>query len=108
MTHETIERLHKLAERVVEKVPVSEPKFGQQGFDYLGDNFPRDLVSCVTDGRLRGQTFRTILPVAGEMFRDETYRELIIDRCKYTWRRMAISALVPMSYLAGPKGKLPQ
>lgn len=109
INEQKIKRLHQLAERVVDKAVLKETVFSESvGEEYLGANFPRNIVAAITDGPLRGQTFRTVLPISGEMYRDETYRELLLDRCRDTWRRMAVSSLVPMLLLIGPKGRLPQ
>lgn len=107
MSYETIERLHKIAEHIAAKASIEGPRFSESLPHEYVDGFPQNIVAAITEGRLRGQKFACYLSISGEMYRDESFRELVIARCKDMWRRTAISYLVPMGYLAGPKGKLP-
>ena len=108
MTYETIERLYKLAERVVAKTDIKGPRFSESLPHQYVEGFPQNIIATITEGRLRGQKFACYLAITKEMYEDPRFRELVIARCKETWRRTAISQLVPMTWLHGPKGKLPQ
>ena len=103
---EKIERLYEIAERIVSRCEVSEPVFSEHC--PINDNdFPRDIVTVVTEGRLAGRLFGSWLPISGEMYRNPEFKELIIERSRSTWRQLAKSSLVPIFTLMGPKGKLP-
>lgn len=109
MTHDLAEKLHVMAERIVAKSNIEGPHFSEHVT--LSEDYPRDLVTGLAEGWLRGRRFGCWLPIAGAVYREtqenKDLRNMMHARIKDTWRASAVSALVPMTTLAGPKGKLP-
>lgn len=94
-----------LAQRVVERSRVEEPRFNESTF--LDDDFPRDIVTVLTEGSLGGIRLASWLPVAGQIMRQEGVRESIAKRAQDCWRMHAFSHILRAELLVGPKGKLP-
>ena len=101
MNYDKIERMHEIAERVVAKCPIGPTHFSEQS------EWSQDTVAVLTEGRLRGRLFASWFPITKEMYQ-KCALDTVLDRSVQMWRSSAISALVPLSLLRGPKGKLPE
>lgn len=104
MRQERLNRIRDLAQRVIDRSRAYETRFSEFASP---DDFPRDIVTAVTEGSLGGIRYGTWLPIAGPMYRDESMRESVINRAREVWRMHAFSHIHRPSMLVGPKGKLP-
>lgn len=56
MTYELAEQLHEMARRIVARSSIEGPLFSEHiSFDDLGEDWPRDLVTGLAEGWLRGR-----------------------------------------------------
>lgn len=101
---EQLNRMRDLAQRIVERCAIGETRFSEHA---SFNDFQRDVVTALTEGRLGGQLFAVWLPIAGEMYRQEALRSRVISRAREAWRIHAFSHILKPSMLIGPKGKLP-
>lgn len=103
--HERFLQMFLMAYRIVDRCKIST-RFA------LGRNdenfFLKNLVACRTEGRFRGQTFTTVMPITTELYEDLGMRARVVERAQDVWRKAAVSNLVPVGLLMGPKGKLPR
>lgn len=104
MRQEKLNRMRDLAQRVIDRSRIYDTRFSECDFP---DDYPRDIVTAVTEGSFGGIRYIAWLPIAGQMYRDESMRESVIRRAQDVWRMHAISHIHRPSMLIGPKGKLP-